>query len=68
MECTSIRKLKTICTLCGASPVKDEGYARATITLGKKIIKRKLDLVYGKGNLGLMDFMLTAVCLRQGYV
>lgn len=43
MECTPVRKIKTIYVLCGENPKKDRGYyVRAAGTLGLEMVKKNL--------------------------
>ncbi|XP_039146859.1 probable cytokinin riboside 5'-monophosphate phosphoribohydrolase LOGL10 [Dioscorea cayenensis subsp. rotundata] len=54
-------KFKTICVLCGISPGKKKKYQDAAINLGKELVCRNIDLVYGGGNIGLMGLISQAV-------
>ncbi|GAA0152397.1 hypothetical protein LIER_10889 [Lithospermum erythrorhizon] len=54
-------KFKTICVFCGSSPGKKPSYQEAAIDLGKELVERKIDLVYGGGSVGLMGLVSQAV-------
>lgn len=54
MATTSVRKLTNICVFCGSSPGTGLEFVEAAKELGKVLAERKMHLVYGGGNLGLM--------------
>ncbi|KAK3205978.1 hypothetical protein Dsin_020024 [Dipteronia sinensis] len=54
-------KFKTICVFCGSSPGKKSSYKDAAIELGKELVARNIDLVYGGGSVGLMGLISQAV-------
>jgi cytokinin riboside 5'-monophosphate phosphoribohydrolase len=56
----SVRQLKSICVLCGSLPGHLEMFKNAAKDLGKVLAKRKIHLVYGGGNLGLMGIVSQA--------
>ncbi|XVF56194.1 hypothetical protein PTKIN_Ptkin06aG0098700 [Pterospermum kingtungense] len=58
MEGVLVRKIKKICVFCGANSGKDVAFVNAAFNLGKVLGKRKIDLVYGGGKLGLMGQVL----------
>ncbi|XVF40404.1 hypothetical protein PTKIN_Ptkin06aG0202100 [Pterospermum kingtungense] len=58
MEGVLVRKIKKICVFCGANSGKDVAFVNAAFHLGKVLGKRKIDLVYGGGKLGLMGQVL----------
>ncbi|CAK8569078.1 unnamed protein product [Lathyrus sativus] len=47
-------RFKRICVYCGSTPGKNPSYQIAAIQLGKQLVERKIDLVYGGGSIGLM--------------
>ncbi|XVF70235.1 hypothetical protein PTKIN_Ptkin11bG0144400 [Pterospermum kingtungense] len=49
-----MRKIKKNCVFCRANSRKDVAFVNAAFHLGKVLGKRKFDLVYGGGRLGLM--------------
>ncbi|XP_060169522.1 cytokinin riboside 5'-monophosphate phosphoribohydrolase LOG1-like isoform X2 [Lycium barbarum] len=54
-------KFKKICVFCGSSPGKKSSYKEAAVELGKELISRNIDLVYGGGSIGLMGLVSQAV-------
>ncbi|OAY38031.1 cytokinin riboside 5'-monophosphate phosphoribohydrolase LOG1 [Manihot esculenta] len=56
-----LSKFKRICVFCGSSPGKKSTYKDAAIELGKELVARNIDLVYGGGSIGLMGLISQAV-------
>ncbi|KAJ0704714.1 hypothetical protein HanPI659440_Chr14g0565651 [Helianthus annuus] len=54
-------KFKRICVFCGSSQGKKTSYQDAAIELGKELVSRNIDLVYGGGSIGLMGLISQAV-------
>ncbi|KAE8666184.1 Cytokinin riboside 5'-monophosphate phosphoribohydrolase LOG7 [Hibiscus syriacus] len=52
---------KRICVFCGSSSGKKASYQEATVELGKELVERGIDLVYGGGSVGLMGLVSQAV-------
>ncbi|XP_020597276.1 cytokinin riboside 5'-monophosphate phosphoribohydrolase LOG3-like [Phalaenopsis equestris] len=52
---------KRICVFCGSSPGKKTSYKEAAVELGKELVARGIDLVYGGGSVGLMGLVSHAV-------
>lgn len=46
--------MKRICVFCGSSPGARQEYVEAARSMGKALARRKIGLVYGGGNVGLM--------------
>ncbi|XVF31695.1 hypothetical protein REPUB_Repub17cG0014200 [Reevesia pubescens] len=63
MEGTSVRQIKSACIFCGSNPGKDEEFLKVTNNLGQTLAERKIHLVYGRGNIGLMGCVATAAQL-----
>ncbi|XVF23043.1 hypothetical protein REPUB_Repub13aG0003900 [Reevesia pubescens] len=63
MEGTSVRKIKSVCIFCGSHPGKDEEFLTVANNLGRTLAERKIRLVYGGGNIGLMGCVATAAQL-----
>ncbi|XVF16954.1 hypothetical protein REPUB_Repub10bG0075200 [Reevesia pubescens] len=61
MEGTSVRQIKSVCVFCGSYPGKDEEFLKVANNLGRTLVERKIWLVYGGGNIGLMGCVATAV-------
>ncbi|GMN24823.1 hypothetical protein TIFTF001_000719 [Ficus carica] len=56
-----LSKFKRICVFCGSSPGKKNSYKEAALELGKELVARNIDLVYGGGSVGLMGLISQAV-------
>ncbi|KAF7804450.1 cytokinin riboside 5'-monophosphate phosphoribohydrolase LOG3 [Senna tora] len=54
-------RFKRICVFCGSSQGKKSSYQDAAIQLGKELVSRNIDLVYGGGSIGLMGLVSQAV-------
>ena len=60
--------MKRICVFCGASPGRDPRYVEAARALGRELVERGLELVYGGGSVGLMGQVADAVLAAGGRV
>ncbi|XP_022744702.1 cytokinin riboside 5'-monophosphate phosphoribohydrolase LOG7-like isoform X2 [Durio zibethinus] len=60
MEETESR-FKRICVFCESSSGKKSSYQEAAVELGKELVERRIDLVYGGGSVGLMGLVSQAV-------
>ncbi|KAK6942544.1 LOG family [Dillenia turbinata] len=60
MEDTKSR-FKRICVFCGSNYGAKASYKEAAIELGKLLVEKKIDLVYGGGSGGLMGIVSQAV-------
>jgi hypothetical protein len=60
--------MKRICVFLGSSAGKRPDYADAARQLGRELVRRKLGLVYGGANLGLMAVLADAVLAEGGEV
>ncbi|PNY03451.1 cytokinin riboside 5'-monophosphate phosphoribohydrolase [Trifolium pratense] len=63
-----LSKFKTICVFCGSSPGNKTSYKDAAIELGRELVSRNIDLVYGGGSIGLMGLISQAVYNGGGHV
>ncbi|XP_055815321.1 cytokinin riboside 5'-monophosphate phosphoribohydrolase LOG7-like isoform X1 [Solanum dulcamara] len=54
-------KFKRICVFCGSSSGKKPTYQEAATELGKHLVEKGIDLVYGGGSVGLMGLVSQAV-------
>ncbi|KAG6469941.1 cytokinin riboside 5'-monophosphate phosphoribohydrolase LOG1-like [Zingiber officinale] len=61
-------RFKRVCVFCGSSPGKRSSYQHAAVELGKELVARKVDLVYGGGSVGLMGLVAEAVHSGGGHV
>ncbi|XP_062214893.1 probable cytokinin riboside 5'-monophosphate phosphoribohydrolase LOG4 [Phragmites australis] len=53
--------VQTVCVFCGSSPGNRLSFSAAALDLGKQLVERRLDLVYGGGSRGLMGLVSKAV-------
>jgi len=60
--------MNSICVFCGSSTGYNEAYRRETELLGKELAGRKIRLVYGGGNVGLMGLLAETVLKAKGEV
>ncbi|CAA2993581.1 cytokinin riboside 5 -monophosphate phosphoribohydrolase LOG1-like [Olea europaea subsp. europaea] len=58
---TKQSRFKRICVFCGSSPGKNPSYQIAALQLGKQLVERNIDLVYGGGSVGLMGLISQSV-------
>ncbi|KAL4591840.1 hypothetical protein LXL04_004814 [Taraxacum kok-saghyz] len=61
MEGETRSRFKRICVFCGSSSGKKPSYQEAAIELGKELVEKRIDLVYGGGSVGLMGLVSQAV-------
>ncbi|XP_075078361.1 cytokinin riboside 5'-monophosphate phosphoribohydrolase LOG8-like isoform X2 [Nicotiana tabacum] len=54
-------KLKKICVFCGSNSGNRKIFSDAALDLGRELVERKMDLVYGGGSIGLMGLVSQAV-------
>jgi predicted Rossmann-fold nucleotide-binding protein len=54
-------RFRRICVFCGSSQGKKKSYQDAAVELGKELVARNIDLVYGGGSVGLMGLVSQAV-------
>ncbi|KAL8132107.1 hypothetical protein AgCh_007850 [Apium graveolens] len=57
----SSSRFNRICVFCGSSSGKKATYQDAAVELGKELVERRIDLVYGGGSVGLMGLISQAV-------
>lgn len=60
--------MKSVCVFCGSSIGKRAAYAEQARKLGLSIAEKKIALVYGGGNIGLMRVIADAVLQAGGEV
>src|ERR1035437_7354153 len=58
--------MKRICVFCCSSPGSRPEYRAAAEELGTELVRRKIELVYGGGNVGLMGVLADAVLRANG--
>ncbi|CAN4113977.1 unnamed protein product [Withania somnifera] len=61
MEEEKRSKFKRICVFCGSSSGRKLSYQEAATELGKQLVEKGIDLVYGGGSVGLMGLVSQAV-------
>ncbi|KAK4800059.1 hypothetical protein SAY86_025424 [Trapa natans] len=54
-------RFRRICVFCGSSNGKKRSYQDAAVELGRELVSRNIDLVYGGGSIGLMGLVSQAV-------
>jgi uncharacterized protein (TIGR00730 family) len=60
--------MKRICVYCGSSVGNQSVYREAALAMGAVLARRKIGLVYGGGNVGLMGIIADAVLAGGGEV
>ncbi|CAN6480880.1 unnamed protein product [Victoria cruziana] len=65
-ECKS--RFKSVCVFCGSSSGRRNCYQDAAIELGRELVSRNVNLVYGGGSVGLMGLVSQAVYNGGGHV
>ncbi|XP_072968061.1 cytokinin riboside 5'-monophosphate phosphoribohydrolase LOG-like [Typha angustifolia] len=61
IEERSRSRFRRICVYCGSQSGRKPGYRDAAVELGKELVERGIDLVYGGGSIGLMGLVSHAV-------
>eukprot|EP00262_Sarcandra_glabra_P012541 TRINITY_DN3258_c0_g1_i1.p1 TRINITY_DN3258_c0_g1~~TRINITY_DN3258_c0_g1_i1.p1 ORF type:complete len:215 (-),score=44.47 TRINITY_DN3258_c0_g1_i1:169-813(-) len=61
MEIVAQSKFKRVCVFCGSSSGNRTVFSDAALDLGNELVKRKIDLVYGGGSVGLMGLISQTV-------
>lgn len=68
MTDTSHPPIRRVCVFCASSTGSDPALAEATVTLGRELADRGLELVYGGGAVGLMGLLADTVMEAGGRV
>ncbi|KAK9199743.1 hypothetical protein WN944_014936 [Citrus x changshan-huyou] len=68
MAATPNRQFKNICVLSGFNYGKHKEFVEAAIDLGRSIVERKFNLVYGGGDRGLSKLVSEAAFVRGSQV
>jgi uncharacterized protein (TIGR00730 family) len=63
---SSASAVRRICVYAGSSDGEHEGYRRAAADLGRALVHRGYELVYGGGSVGLMGSVADAVLAEGG--
>jgi hypothetical protein len=61
-------ELRRVCVFCASSPGTDPAITEATVELGRLLVERDLELVYGGGAVGLMGLIADTVMEGGGRV
>ncbi|KAK4414466.1 putative cytokinin riboside 5'-monophosphate phosphoribohydrolase LOGL2 [Sesamum alatum] len=59
------RSFKRICVFCGSRKGHKPSFTHAALHLGKLLVERKIDLVYGGGSVGLMGVIPKALMAHE---
>ncbi|KAG0592209.1 hypothetical protein M758_1G188800 [Ceratodon purpureus] len=62
------KRFKKICVFCGSSSGKKGVFSNEALNLGRELVNRKIDLVYGGGSIGLMGQVAHTVKSGGGHV
>ncbi|XP_037493848.1 cytokinin riboside 5'-monophosphate phosphoribohydrolase LOG2 isoform X1 [Jatropha curcas] len=54
-------KFKRVCVFCGSNLGNKKIFSDAALDLGRQLVERQMDLVYGGGNFGLMGLVSQTV-------
>ncbi|KAK2995112.1 hypothetical protein RJ640_020752 [Escallonia rubra] len=68
MGAVKLSRFKRVCVFCGSSTGKKICYKDAALELGQELVKRRVDLVYGGGSVGLMGLVSQEVHRGGGHV
>jgi uncharacterized protein (TIGR00730 family) len=60
--------MQSICVFCGANKGNQPFYEELTVELGKEIVERGWEAVYGAGNVGLMGSLANSVLAEGGKI
>jgi uncharacterized protein (TIGR00730 family) len=61
-------QLRRVCVFCGSSRGADPAYAAAAEQTGRELASRRIELVYGGGNVGLMGILADSMLRAGGQV
>ncbi|XP_010909210.1 cytokinin riboside 5'-monophosphate phosphoribohydrolase LOG8 [Elaeis guineensis] len=61
VESENRSKFRRICVFCGSRSGNRTTFSDATLDLGKQLVERKIDLIYGGGSVGLMGLISQTV-------
>lgn len=63
-----MHQFRRVCVFCASSPGIDPAITDATVELGRLLVERDIELVYGGGAVGLMGLIADTVMSRGGRV
>jgi len=61
-----VSTLRRVCVFCGSNPGNRRDYEDAAVALGRALVDRDLELVYGGASVGLMGVLADAVLAAGG--
>ncbi|KAH7424976.1 hypothetical protein KP509_11G035200 [Ceratopteris richardii] len=61
MDLAKRSKFRRICVFCGSSSGNKRIFSEAALELGKELVNRKINLIYGGGSVGLMGIVSKTV-------
>lgn len=61
-------KFRRLCVFCGSNSGSSAAYANAAVAMGRLLVERGIELVYGGGNIGLMGVLADAMLEADGRV
>ncbi|CAN6457047.1 unnamed protein product [Victoria cruziana] len=61
METDGVKRFSRACVFCGSNSGNRKVFSDAALDLGNELVKRKIDLVYGGGSVGLMGLIARTV-------
>ena len=64
----AVKPFRRLCVFCGSSKGARENYIHAAQNLGRELVTRGIELVYGGGNVGLMGAVANTVLEAGGRV
>jgi uncharacterized protein (TIGR00730 family) len=62
------RSLRRVCVFCGSNAGAEPAFADMTRGLADELIRRRIELVYGGGNVGLMGILANRMLEHGGHV
>jgi uncharacterized protein (TIGR00730 family) len=65
---TEARSLRRVCVFCGSNAGAEPAFADMTRGLADELIQRRIELVYGGGNVGLMGILANRMLEHGGHV
>jgi uncharacterized protein (TIGR00730 family) len=60
--------MKKICVYCGSSSGNSPAFSKAALMLASNLVERRIDLIYGGGDVGLMKVIADEVLRLGGHV
>uniref|UniRef100_A0A7I4EE59 cytokinin riboside 5'-monophosphate phosphoribohydrolase n=1 Tax=Physcomitrium patens TaxID=3218 RepID=A0A7I4EE59_PHYPA len=67
-DASTAKRFRRICVFCGSSSGRKDVFTNEALSLGRELVKREIDLVYGGGSIGLMGQVAQTVDSGGGNV